>query len=263
MHFPCGMKNNTKIVLIRGLLRDARHWGKFTYLLQQRFPDAEIIAPDIPGNGRLHHLTSSASIDAMTDAIRDQIALRRHLIIVAISMGAMIAIDWMTRYPCEVQSAILINTSARPLSPFYHRLRLAAYPYIVKILFHSSKQREADILALTSNKFGSDNTLLEMWQEWQRQNPVSFASARNQCLAAIKFSMTSRPLHPALVVASKADRLVNYHCSVNLAKVLHAKYAQHDTAGHDLPLDDPVWLTDRIHEWVVLTTDSNSFCNCS
>ena len=245
------MRNNTKFVLIRGLLRDARHWGKFTDLLQERFPNADIIAPDIPGNGCLHHLTSSTSIDDMTDAIRDQIALRQQLILVAISMGAMIAINWMARYPEEVRSAVLINTSARPIVPFYRRVRITAYPQLVKMAFQPPVRREANILALTSNKHGSDKALLEIWQTWQKKNPVSFLNAINQCLAVIKFSITSRPQQHILVVASKADRLVDYRSSVKLARVLRAEYVQHDTAGHDLPLDEPEWLVDVIHRWIV------------
>ena len=151
----------------------------------------------------------------------------------------------------EIQSAVLINTSARPLVPFYHRVRIAAYPQIVKMVFQSPVCREADILALTSNKRDNDKALLEIWQAWQEKNPISFLSAINQCLAVIKFSITSRPQQPILVVASKADRLVDYRSSVKLAQVLHAEYVQHDTAGHDLPLDEPEWLVDVIHRWIV------------
>ena len=248
------MKHNAKFVLMRGLLRDARHWGDFADLLQRRFPDTEIITPDIPGNGRLHHLTSPASIAAMTEALRNQVAAHQaqhQLNIVAISMGAMIAIDWMTRYPDEVQSAVLINTSAKPLSPFYHRMRLAAYPQIVEMLFHSPVRREADILALTSNKYSNDKALLEIWQAWQKQSPVSFSNAIKQLLAAVRFSIHMRPKQPVLVVASKTDRLVDYRSSIQLAQFFQAEYLQHDTAGHDLPLDDPEWLAGVIHKWIV------------
>ena len=245
------MKNNAKFVLIRGLLRDARHWSIFPTLFQQRFPGADIITPDIPGNGRLNHLNSPNTVSGMTEALRKQIAIRQKLKLIAISMGGMIAVDWMTRYPEEIEAAVVINSSIGQLSPSYHRLRLLAWPYLVKMLFHSPMQREGDILALTSNKHGNDAALLAMWQKWQRQNPVSFANARNQCMAAIKFAFTPCLKQPVLVVASRKDRLVDYRCSVKLAQALHTKYVQHDTAGHDLPLDQPDWLADTIHKWIV------------
>lgn len=248
------MTNIADFILIRGLLRETRHWGGFATQLQQQFPSAKIITPDLPGNGRLHHLISPDTVAGMTEAFRKQITYRQDLNLIAISMGGMIAIDWMIRYPHEIKAVILINTSTRPLSPFYHRLRWTAYPHLIKMLFHSALQREADILALTSNRHNHDPNLLESWQQWQQQNPVSNVSARNQFLAAVKYFNTVRPKQPVLVVASRADRLVDYRCSLKLAQTWHAEYVQHPTAGHDLPLDDPGWLVLVIRQWF----DSNN-----
>lgn len=245
------MSSSVTLVCIRGLLREARHWGVFAVLLQQRFPGTPIITPDIPGSGRFNHLISPNSIAGMTDALRAQVASRRNLRLIAISMGGMIAIDWMTRYPDEIKSAVLINTSVRRLSPFYHRLRFSAGLNILKMLFHSPAQREADILALTSNQFANDAMQLATWQSWQRQSPVSFRNTVRQLLSASKFILHTQPQQPVLVVASKADRLVDYRCSIRLAQVLHAKYLQHETAGHDLPLDAPEWLVETIYRWMI------------
>jgi pimeloyl-ACP methyl ester carboxylesterase len=243
------MKQQAHFVLIRGLLREARHWGEFTGKLQQQFPGALISTPDIPGNGMLHHETSPESIAALTEALRQRIDASQPIRLVALSMGGMIAIDWMTRYPGEVEAAVLINTSARPLSPFYHRLSWMAYLHVLRILFHSRAQREADILRLTSNRRQHDKKLLASWQQWQQQNPVSTASARNQFLAAIQFSITAKPQQPVLVATSRADRLVDYRCSRKLAQTWYADYRQHESAGHDLPLDEPQWLAQNIREW--------------
>lgn len=243
------MTDSAHFVLIRGLLREARHWSKFTDNLQQQFPDATISTPDIPGNGQGHHVVSPETIAGMTEALRTQVSVHRPLRLIALSMGGMIAIDWMIRYPQEVAATILINTSARPLSPFYHRLRWMIYPHVMKMIFHSAGQREADILNLTSNRHQNDSKLLESWQQWQHQNPVSMASARNQCLAAMKFSMTVKPQQPVLVVTSQADRLVDYRCSLKLAQIWDTDYMQHKSAGHDLPLDEPEWLAGIIRQW--------------
>ncbi len=239
-------------VLIRGLLRDARHWGNFKQLLQQRFPNTPVLALDLPGNGALNQQTSSDNISDMTESLREQIRNRRNLRLIAISMGGMIAIDWITRYPNEVQSAVLINSSLRNLSPFYHRLHWKAYSRLTKIILfavlHTKPDFEADILALTSNHHSQDIALLKRWQQWQQQNPVSHTNAINQCLAAAKFSNTFQLHRPVLVVSSKMDRLVDCRCSAKLAKVLDVPHFQHQTAGHDLPLDAPEWLVKQIEQ---------------
>lgn len=243
------MTQRAHFVLIRGLLREARHWGEFTGNLQQQFPEASIMTPDIPGNGRLHQLISPDTIAGMTEALRQQVVINHPLRLIGLSMGGMIAIDWMTRYPNEVAAAVLINTSARPLSPFYHRLRWMIYPHVLKMIFRSAMQKEADILRLTSNRHQHDSKLLESWQRWQQQNPVSTASARNQFLAAVKFSITAKPQQPILIITSQADRLVDSRCSLKLAQTWQADYVQHETAGHDLPLDEPEWLAKAIRQW--------------
>ncbi len=243
--------SHNKFVLIRGLLRESRHWGEFSNILQQYFPDAEIHTPDIPGNGRLHDHTSPNTIAGLTDALRQQIPVRHKLNLIAVSMGGMIAIDWMNRYPDEISSAVLINTSVRPCSPFYQRLRWQLYPAIMKMLFHSRHQRELDILKLISNRHQQDSELIKSWQQWQQQYPITATSAKNQLLAAAKFSITSQhPNPPILIVASKADRLVNYRCSLTLQQIWQTDYQQHDTAGHDIPLDEPIWLINVISQWL-------------
>ncbi len=243
------MTHRVHFVLIRGLLREARHWGVFINHLQNQFPDALISTPDIPGNGMHHHEISPKTIIGMTDALRQQITADRPLRLVALSMGGMIAIDWMTRYPNEVEAAVLINTSARPLSPFYRRLRWAIYPCILQMIFHSAAQKEADILKLTSNYHAHDDQLLKSWQQWQQHHPVSTTSAMHQFLAALSFSITGKPLQRVLIVTSQADRLVDYRCSQKLAQSWRTSYIEHESAGHDLPLDEPGWLVNSMRQW--------------
>lgn len=243
------MNRPAHFVLLRGLWREARHWGEFPGHLQQRFPNALISTPDIPGNGLRNQEISPDTIAGMTDALRQQVNLSQPVRLIALSMGGMIAIDWMTRYPAEIEAAVLINTSAKPLSPFYRRLRWTAYAYVLRLLFHSRAEREADILCLASNRHSQDSKLLESWRQWQRQSPVSPASARNQFLAAVKFSITTKPQQPLLVVTSRADRLVDYRCSHKLAQIWNADYVEHESAGHDLPLDESEWLVQVIRNW--------------
>ena len=242
---------NSKIcfVLIRGLLREARHWGDFPEMLQKQYPDALILTPDIPGNGTLCHLTSPNTIAGMTDALREQIPDHTPLRLIALSMGGMIALEWMNRYPEQVNSAVLINTSLSNISPFYQRLRWQNYPKVLKLFFTPKLEREQLILQLTSNNHTHDNELIRNWQLWQQTNPVSSTSALNQLLAAATFSFRSLPIHPILIISSSADRLVDYRCSLKLQQRWHKDYRQHNTAGHDLPLDDPYWLLTTLNQW--------------
>ncbi|MDC9728805.1 MAG: alpha/beta hydrolase, partial [Methyloprofundus sp.] len=167
-----------------------------------------------------------------------------------LSMGGMIAIDWMNRYPDEVTSAVLINTSLGNISPFYRRLRWQNYYKIIQLLFTAKQQREQLILAMTSNTQSDSSELLADWQQWQKESPVSSASAKNQLLASAIFSVNVIPNQPILIVSSSADRLVDYRCSLKLQQSWDKDYRQHDTAGHDLPLDAPHWLVAVVSQWI-------------
>ena len=246
------MKNKTQdcFVLIRGLIRESRHWGDFTDELCRTFPDMPVLTPDIPGNGKLFKQSSPRSIAAMTDALRKRLGYPANIHLIAISMGGMIAIDWMQRYPQEIRSAVLINTSVRPLAPFYQRLRWQVYPAIFKLLLQKPDNREHSILKLTANLKRNAPDILRQWRQWQHQCPVSPANASNQLYAAARFKIgKQKPAIPILVVCSQADRLVDYRCSLALQHHWHTDYRQHPTAGHDLPLDDPTWLTETIRDW--------------
>lgn len=244
------ISNEPCFVLIRGLLREQRHWGSFIQVLQQAFPKTKIITLDIPGNGQLNQQTSPANIAALTDALRLQLPPHSTINLIALSMGGMIALDWMNRYPTEIHAAILINTSVRPYSPFYHRLRWQAYPSILKTLTGTPELAEENIFSFTSNLHPDKEKTLANWLQWRTSNPVSKLSAIRQLWAAAKFKMQDKPLHPVLIVCCKQDQLVNYRCSLKLHRVWGCDYQQHETAGHDLSLDDPQWLADIIQRWI-------------
>ena len=240
-------------LLLRGIMREQRHWGEFPDILQAQFPDAEIFTPDIPGNGRHYRCRSPDSIEKMTNSIRQQLAVTRDSStqqnIIALSMGGMLAIDWMCRYPDEIASAVLINTSVKPYSPFFQRLRWQNYLSIMGLVFQKPQQQEKMILTLTSNHHDKDTELLQSWCEWRRQYPVSMKSAYNQLLASATFKSPKKPEQPVLIIASKADRLVDYRCSAALHHAWKTAYQEHPTAGHDLSLDDPDWLAEKLFNW--------------
>jgi pimeloyl-ACP methyl ester carboxylesterase len=64
-------------LLLRGLTREAGHWGDFPQQLQAALPEARILAIDLPGNGTLHRQASPSTIPAMVAACRAELATRR------------------------------------------------------------------------------------------------------------------------------------------------------------------------------------------
>ncbi|MFI4940655.1 MAG: alpha/beta fold hydrolase [Burkholderiales bacterium] len=245
----------TTWVFLRGLVREKRHWGHFPADFQREMADADIVMLDLPGNGTLYKEPSPTRIEDMTEYCRQELAARGLMPpyrLLALSMGAMVAVAWCTQHPEEINACVLINTSLRPFSPFYRRLRPRNYLKMIGSILHNDvQQRERLILQLTSRRGASQAALADEWTAFQREFPVSRRNALRQLFAAMRYRAPLRkPQPPILVLGSLQDRLVNNCCSRSLVHRWHAESAFHPVAGHDLPLDDGPWVARQVHAWL-------------
>ena len=240
-------------VLLRGLMREARHWGGFPAQLQQAFPNATIITPDLPGNGRLWRERSPTRIEDMVEHCRVTLCRLGHTPpyhLLALSLGGMVAKCWSERHPEEVPAMVLISTSMRPTNPFHHRLRPANYAALMRMALESDPaRREETILRLTSAR-GAAPDVLAAWSGYARECPVSRVNALRQLLAAARFRADGTPQATrVLLLASRGDQLVDAECSHALARAWRVKLSVHSHAGHDLPLDGGPWVTHQVAQW--------------
>jgi pimeloyl-ACP methyl ester carboxylesterase len=244
-------------VLLRGLMREQRHWGGFPAQLAQVLPDAAIITPDLPGNGQRHSMRSATTVAQMVEFCRADLRARgvpAPWSLLALSLGGMVAVEWASRYPEEIARCILINTSMRPYSRFHQRLRWQNYPSILKLLACGGVERqERLILRLTSRRGDAAQraALLAQWLDYQREYPVTRSNALRQLWSAARFrAPPHKPAVPTLILSSSGDQLVDPQCSANLAHAWQAPHAVHPDAGHDLPLDDGAWVAGQVAGWL-------------
>ena len=243
-------------ILLRGLMREQRHWGAFPATLARALPGARILTPDLPGNGTLHAQASATRVADMVEACRQ--ALRAQGIsgpchLLALSLGGMVAVEWAHRYPQEVARCVLLNTSMRPFNPFYQRLRWQNYPALLRQLcLGDARSQEALILRLTSRRHAPGNpALLAAWLRYQQEYPVSRRNALRQLLSAARYrAPAGRPPMPVLVMAGAQDQLVDHRCSQRLARAWQADCLIHGEAGHDLPLDEGEWVAHSVARWL-------------
>jgi pimeloyl-ACP methyl ester carboxylesterase len=162
------------------------------------------------------------------------------------SLGAMVAVAWSAAYPHEVAAQVLINTSLRPFSPFYQRLRPHHYGLLLRLVLRgaSPEDWERSILRITSH--GGQDAVLPQWLALRAQHPVSRANALRQLLAAARYRAPDAVSTPTLLLASAQDQLVSVACSQALARQWQCGLQVHPTAGHDLPLDDGDWVARQI-----------------
>lgn len=237
-------------VLLRGLVREARHWGDFPQRLAARLPAGDTVCtPDLPGNGSRWREPSPGSIAGMVAAVRAQLAPGNPRVLVALSLGGMVALEWAATAPDEVQGCVLINSSLGSLSPVWQRLRAGSLPALARwMLPGMDAARERAVYAITSNR-AVDEQVVARWAEHARSAPVSAANASRQLWAAARFRAPARPRMPVLVLCSRGDRLVSPRCSHAIARAWDLPLREHPDAGHDLPLDDPDWVVEQVARW--------------
>ncbi|WP_311224090.1 MULTISPECIES: alpha/beta hydrolase [unclassified Acidovorax] len=247
----------TTWILLRGLTREVSHWGDFPVRLHQVLGEASVVLPiDLPGNGSLSHMPSPRTVPQMLDACRAQVAaagLRPPFHVLAMSLGGMVAVEWMHRSPDELAACVLLNTSLRPYSPFYHRLRPRSYLELLHLALVWGQAATAETLIhrLTSR---SDDFLVSNVSRWaaiRTARPVSRANALRQLVAAARYHPASKtPAVPVLLLSGQRDGLVNSRCSAAIASAWSCAAEKHPAAGHDLPLDAPEWVVTRISQWL-------------
>lgn len=165
-------------------------------------------------------------------------------------MGGMIASDWACRYPQDFQRVVLINSSAGNLSPLPHRLRPEAIATLAKGLGRDALERERAILRATSSAHAQDESLAKTWADYHHNAPMRPTVAVAQLIAASRYKAPTALQTPVLVLASLFDGLTDRRCSERLAERYDAPLYLHPTAGHDLPLDDPDWIVDKVDHWL-------------
>lgn len=237
--------------MLRGLARERGHWGAFPRMAASRWSDAEVETPDLVGFGSLRSQRSPLRLSQITDDLRARVRPRdtQPLRLLGLSLGGQVALDWLLRYPREVEGLVLVNTSVGSLSPPWERLRPQAIGDLLSALLNPLPQsRERRVLRRISNHASVQQAMLEAWTSLARQRPAQRRNVLRQLAAAGTFRPSLNALRESgrrpdvHVVVSLRDRLVDPRCSRRLAEQTGWPLHIHPTAGHDLPLDAPDWL---------------------
>lgn len=246
------MKNNKQFpknwILVRGLMRSQFHWKNFPELLKKELQLASVQTVELPGNGLLCAQETPASIDKAVEKMRNQISRANNdgFGIVGISLGGMLATRWAQLFPHEVSHLVLINSSSK-LSSFNRRLKPANYAGVMwHLLFGDPAASEEFILQKTSNSEKLWRLQLAENAEFFKAHPLSALNFLRQLKLAGQTDFTEVPQAAKLILTSKADRLVSYECSEKISQLWSCAIHCHETAGHDLPLDDAEWLVKKI-----------------
>jgi len=245
-------------LFLRGLTREQRHWGRFKMIFERDFEGSQVYCLDLPGTGTEVSRESPATIPAIVNDLRDRwLALRAATEgewgLMSISLGSMCGMNWVSRFENDFSRIVTINSSAANLSHLFKRLRPEMLGGVLKsgLLDRDPLLKERKILSMTTNH--SQEVIYELAHEWAnyaREAPVAKSTAVNQVMAAISFFAPQKIQIPMLVLSSANDRFTHPDCSKDLATHFKSQLVVHESAGHDLPLEDSEWVVREVKKWM-------------
>lgn len=244
------------ILLLRGMMRQCEHWGEFPHQLQELKNVDRVLCLDLPGVGTESGRVFLPVMSQVVQDIRSRFLLheKNHShepwAILGHSLGGMIAMQWAHDFPHDFEKIIVVNSSSRDAS-LLKRLKIFSAKKMLEIFLEKDiAEREKHILEMISNFKKNDAATIERWIKIAKEFPAHRHVAAAQLTAAAVFKSPKNINPPMLVLTSRADRMVDYTCSKFLAHKYHAHIHIHPTSGHDIALDDPAWLIEKIGSWI-------------
>ena len=241
-------------IFLRGLARETRHWGKFPQLFAQKFSDTHNYVLEIPGVGKKYNQSAPLDLIRYVDLLREEWNELKQdhqgdWGILAISMGAMIAMTWAKRYPNDFKEGIFINSSAGNLSSIKDRFSVDAMKMVGDLFFKEDYvQREAAILNLTTNKILITDELIKEYAEYSAEFPIKRKNFLSQMFAASRFKVPEKLRFSPIIINGAKDALASPRCSDILAKHFGVPVFRDEQSGHDLPLDNPEFILEAIEK---------------
>ena len=245
---------NLNFFLIRGLGREIRHWGKFSKLLEKECSFLHCL--ELPGFGNKADKISPRTVHGCVLELRKEYLKvkasygeNNESVLCSISLGGMIALEWLRAFPDDFKCGVIMNTSAGNISSLLKRIRVEGLLNLAKAIKEEDKrERERNTFRLVSNRT-VDEKIVDEWSHYAEEIAPDKKNFFRQLQVAFSFKVSSSIQVPILFLASKRDRMVDSKCSEDLASYLNASIEFHLDAGHDLTLDDPKWVIKKMREF--------------
>lgn len=255
---PFSSEDSINIFLLRGLTRESGHWGQqFFRYIEGQFPNAKITTLDLPGAGIHYQEKAGMTVNKLMEFMREYSlheieASKGQNIIMATSLGGMVATEWIANHPNDFQALIMISSSFKGICSFSERVSPQIRKEIFTVPFTlNMAKKEERLLRINSNDSLSFENNLEEWKEIQGQRPMTTANILRQTIAGLRYEAPAYfPDLPILIVGSYSDRLVCPDCIVKVRDYFGGDIIWNDVAGHGIPIDQPEWLVDNVKDWL-------------
>lgn len=209
----------------------------------RRLPEANAIAPDLPGHGR-SPAPGRQTIGAYTAdmiVLMDALKLPR-AILAGHSMGGAIAMTMALKYPERVQGLILIGTAAK----------LGIHPDILNGFMREMKQTVALVVGLYYGRTGTDSMRRRSTQRLMEFNPTILTQDYAACNLFDIRSQVGFIKQPTLIFGGTDDRLTPFKFSEYLRDTIAgSQLVTVEGGGHMMMLEQPDVVAEAVRKWLL------------
>jgi len=238
-------------VLLRGLARQSGHWEDFPTLLEHSL-GAHVLKLDYPGIGTDQAESCPKRLVEVVDYLeaKAKTKFKDSFYVLGISLGGMVAMKWL-EMSSNVKGAVVINSSVPELCKRSERMiPKALRRFITCPMQKEMRQREAIVLGLCSNKHAHDNDVIDHWTQVSTKWPISLRVIYRQLIWSVQASLPQSRKEDVLLLASKYDKICHVNCTKKMGQMLEQPVYINKSAGHDLCLDDPQWVLEKMRAWL-------------
>jgi pimeloyl-[acyl-carrier protein] methyl ester esterase len=251
------MSKPTRIFLIIGLTKESAHWDDhFVQSLKDKFQTDDVIGIDLPGAGAFLDKKSPLSMEGVVKETRANYQKyldgSTHNILVSISLGGMVATEWLKHYPSDFEKFVIVNSSFRGFSPVHKRVQPWAMKKFFKVFLAGSEdEREHHVIDLCTNNSDVYDYTKEKWVKLAKERPMAKVNMVRQLIAATRYSPDHKPEIPTLIIAARHDKLAHFSCSEKLQEKWQKDFhiIEDEKVGHGVHIDAPQELAKVIHDW--------------
>ncbi len=240
------------VLLLHGIGASVYTWRLLMPLLSRHY---RVIAVDLPGFGRSSKIAVE-SYDLDQQTARLQLLLDtldvKECHVVGSSMGGALALWLGLKNPERVKKVV---TLAPAIDPRLVPLKLASFAWTSPFFRATAANRY--VFSYLLGRILSKRDLINKESITEYLNPYQDSAAVHAFMKATSSIRDQRLLQelkslmpPLLILWGKKDLVVR---EKNVKKLIqqipHAKYHIHETGGHHLQEDDPVWVAEFIQKF--------------
>ncbi len=244
-------KLKSPILLLRGINSDSRYWLDFPNEFDE---DIKILIVDLPGTGKNLESKTPLSISEHVKFLRNQINpdhLSRGMHIIGLSLGGMIAIQWLSMFPNEIKSVTAMSSTGGKFFSSITRINpinwfKLTFSMTVDKIFRTNffPKNLVSVVTNIPKDSSRNNWILTKFTSLGNESRVPMFSTLRQIIAASRwspdFSNSPKLGNRVLLLKAQHDRFIPPKAVNRLHNMIPNSVLHEISSGHQISLSHPV-----------------------